>query len=1096
MSTAIATPDTEAPAKSGFQFDGALPGQCTNPERVSVPMPNGTICHILLAEAPNGKWCQGHSIAGPKFIHRGKFIQKSGAVHATREDAIRDACTDLFKWCEEQKKTGEGAAVEKFAAAIGAKAAGEKSAASWTPGPNAYGFKFDTEGECTNADRINLPVPKGCQGVLLVARMANGQWVFGFMVAGKDVPLRRYACKIRESGEATREEAIQCAAALAADGDEAELCGMIQGWAKQQPGAAAAVVPLVKRHLRSFPEHDRPLVKLWREMDPNPKAFAAQRAQQELGKYLEGSTLAEPALPELQKKYFEDFCGEALARDFSSEQLVFLKKRLLARGGLRFHLGESFADPVGDENAVSGLMGRVLEALKRQAGEPLNAIQQGFRKHAAPEIPNHVGPAAEAKPISNHEGPPAAAVPLAAATPPAAVLPGMAHEANEHGVFTSAEEVIVPMPKKAECTVRLAVAPSGLWAVGTHLRLPSAGASGGPFLKDAIHETRGAALVAGLEVAKKFFEVPSGLSESEKKIANRAGEAVFKFRKELPIDEPAAAPAVPRERPVYRTEYVELELSRIQENPTNNRKHFNPLKDRELADSLLAEGLHQAIAVRKLLDGEKPEGELPLDGAMAPDHELIFGHRRRRAGIMAGMKTLPAKVYYGLTRKQATAIALIENLQRENINAMEEAEGYAQLMVDENLTQEACADRVGRGRSTVANAVGLLRLPEVIREYIRDNRLNSEHGKALKRFVPKNDAEAKLWASENPKWETIVKVMAETAIAQKLPSGAMEKGVPALGELVKAGLVVRIDQFGEHRINGKQREHPAYFAVGDGDWVCCAPAHWQAEVADRVQKAKEREEADRLAREAELAKLVKGGRKQLKLEDLDAKDYREFSPVHAPLLALVPDEKKAAAKGEAGRTTIVTDVELADGLQKAMMRAIRKNREETIGAIEEKVRKKIAKLKRVGPRELAWLVSLLVDPWNRSFAFSLDGATAKKLGIPFGMLCQHVRAPEGEFDRGEGRREFEKRRLAYLAKSDAGALIRVLMTERLPMALAELLERGPDSLGATMLKWWLETDTLWLLEESEEGRAELVESVKASKWFAKASAGEKAEGEE
>jgi ParB family chromosome partitioning protein len=672
--------------------------------------------------------------------------------------------------------------------------------------------------------------------------------------------------------------------------------------------------------------------------------------------------------------------------------------------------------------------------------------------------------------------------------PPPAVLPGMEHQVNENGVFTTSESVVIGMPKKATCTLRLACSAADRWAVGWEIQLPGAGNMNPPKLENATHETRAAALDAGLVAARDFFAAPGNLSAADIKLANRCGEAVVRYRDDFRaklIESAAAEPVAPRVAPVYHTEFAELPVAKIQENPQNHRKHFNAIKDRELADSLLSEGLHQPIAVRKLLDGEQPEGELPLGDPSAPEYELIFGHRRRRAAVLAGLATLQAKIYFGLTRKQATAIALIENLQREDINAMEEAEAYAQLMADENLTQELCADRVGRARSTVANALGLLRLPESLRESIRDGVLTSEHGKALLRFVP-TLKERERWAAEFPAWEKIVKMMAELAIERKLPSSALEKGIPFAYELTHAGVAVRIDQFGEHRVNGKHREHAAYFAIGDGDWVCFAPEHWHAEVADRVKRAEEKEEADKKRRAEEMEKLTKGSRKQLKLGDLNPDDYREFTGANEALLALVPDDKKAAAKGYAGRTMVVTDVQLAERLQRGMLRAIKENRKEAIVSIEEKVRKKIAKLKKVGPREMAWLVYLFADSADRSVYLRLSTAAAKAAGVklPPAVLVSEI----GGIHLGAANIDGPKR-LAALAKCDGAELVRVLIAERLPMALEEIVASGPESVGARFVKWWLETDTLWLLEETEEGRAELVEMVKQAPWFAKLMAG-------
>lgn len=684
------------------------------------------------------------------------------------------------------------------------------------------------------------------------------------------------------------------------------------------------------------------------------------------------------------------------------------------------------------------------------------------------------------------------AAPTPTAAAPATVLPGLAHKVNEHGVFADWETVKIPTPKKVKCEVQLACDESGNWAHGHSLQFPTRGASSPAFAREAVHPTRSAALAAAVEYMRAgLVNTKHHDSAAAKKLSDQTVEALVAFQQTLARADATAtedtAAAQPPPRPTYRTEFAEIAVSDIQDNPANHRKHFNAAKDREMADSLLAEGLHQPIAVRKLLEGETPEGEFPLGDASAPKYELIFGHRRKRGAILAGIKTLQSKIYFDLTRKQATAIALIENLQRVDINAMEEAEGYAQLMTDENLTQDACAARIGRARSTVANALRLLRHPPTVRELIRSGVLGAEHGKGLARFVP--DAKnAERWKTEFPKWELVVGMMAEGVVAQKIPSSALENGIPCIHALVSAGVAVRIDQFGEHRLDASQRKHAAYFPVGDGDYLCFNPEHWQAEVKARVKAQQERDEAEAKRRADEAAKLAKGGRKQLRIEDLDSTQYREFKGADEALNELVPEGKKMAAKGAAGRTTVVTDVQLADRLQKAMLKEIQRNREEARADLEKKVEKKIAGLKKVGPREFAWLVFLIVDPTSRS---TLPGLYAE-MRTPAGVKAAQVPAAAmgaSNFANDTERREYQTRRLAALGKSEPVAVLKMLMTDYLGSAIADTVANGPESQGALILKWWLDTDTLWLLEETAAGRAELVERVKASPAVAKAIAG-------
>lgn len=633
---------------------------------------------------------------------------------------------------------------------------------------------------------------------------------------------------------------------------------------------------------------------------------------------------------------------------------------------------------------------------------------------------------------------------------------------NPDGVCENPEVVKVTLPGKATCEIELARTASGAWVTGWAFFDGKSEGAQTPCRQGLEVTSRGercAALKFGLQAAAKFFQ--------RSKPTLKALEA---FHATLETEAAAArveaAPCVPR---TYHTEFVELPVKRIQRNPDNHRKHFDAEKLRELADSLRSEGLHQPIAARELMAGEIPEGELPLGDPGAPAYELIFGERRWRAAQLAEIAVLTARVYRGLTRLQARSIALVENLQRVDINAMEEAEGLAALMEGESLTQEQCADRVGKRRSTVANALRLLKLPATVKESIREGKLTAAHGVALARFAD---------------WPVHLAVMAEAAILNKASAESLERGVPSSHALASAGgLAVRISQWGEHKVTDKLKKHPAYFACGDGDWMCFEPEHWEKECGAREEAARAKEEKERAQREAELAKQKKRGRTQLRLEDLNADTYRELTGTDAALLALVPEDKRAAAKGLDGKpTTVVTDVEFAERLSRAMRAAIKANRVAVAKDLEAKVVKRCAALKKFGAREFAWLV------WSASKSnginLSTEAATRAGVKLPPGACV-----PADDESDAATLLAYRERRLEVLAKCEPAEVARVLIAEQLPAALERLVECGPNSFGGSALKWWLDTDTLWLLEETDEGRAELLEQVKTVPAVAKMLAG-------
>jgi ParB family chromosome partitioning protein len=173
---------------------------------------------------------------------------------------------------------------------------------------------------------------------------------------------------------------------------------------------------------------------------------------------------------------------------------------------------------------------------------------------------------------------------------------------------------------------------------------------------------------------------------------------------------PAPAPAVPEGLPGYR----EIPVAQVEPNPYQPRKEFAEEALADLVESIRAEGLLQPIVVR-------PVG----------DHfQLIAGERRWRAFQKLAIKTIPARVMSSSDASSAS-LALIENLQRADLNPIEEAHGYASLIRDFDLTQDAAAQRVGKGRATVANSLRLLNLEGELQGYLGKGMLSVGHAKVL-----------------------------------------------------------------------------------------------------------------------------------------------------------------------------------------------------------------------------------------------------------------------------------------------------------------------------------------------------------------------------
>jgi ParB family transcriptional regulator, chromosome partitioning protein len=161
---------------------------------------------------------------------------------------------------------------------------------------------------------------------------------------------------------------------------------------------------------------------------------------------------------------------------------------------------------------------------------------------------------------------------------------------------------------------------------------------------------------------------------------------------------------------------IEIPLDQLRPNARQPRAHFDESELAELVASIAQDGVLQPVLVRPASDG--------------PGYELIAGERRWRAAQRAGLHEVPA-VIRDVAPAQAFEMALVENLQREDLNPIEEAAGYERLVAEFGYTQEKLADRVGKERSTVANALRLLRLPESVRTLVAQGRLSMGHARAL-----------------------------------------------------------------------------------------------------------------------------------------------------------------------------------------------------------------------------------------------------------------------------------------------------------------------------------------------------------------------------
>jgi len=160
---------------------------------------------------------------------------------------------------------------------------------------------------------------------------------------------------------------------------------------------------------------------------------------------------------------------------------------------------------------------------------------------------------------------------------------------------------------------------------------------------------------------------------------------------------------------------IHIPVEKIKPNPYQPRKVFDKASLEELCESIKQYGVLQPISVRRMSSG---------------NYELVAGERRLRAAKMANLNEIPA-IVMDITDNDSAILAMIENLQREDLHFMEEAEGYLNLISEHGMTQEELALKVGKTQSTIANKLRLLKLPPLVKKIINDNDLTERHARAL-----------------------------------------------------------------------------------------------------------------------------------------------------------------------------------------------------------------------------------------------------------------------------------------------------------------------------------------------------------------------------
>jgi len=199
---------------------------------------------------------------------------------------------------------------------------------------------------------------------------------------------------------------------------------------------------------------------------------------------------------------------------------------------------------------------------------------------------------------------------------------------------------------------------------------------------------------------------------------------------------------------------VQLPLHIIRPNPNQPRRVFDHDTLKELSESIREYGVIQPVTVRKMRDGT---------------YELVAGERRLKACGLAGMLKIPA-IIIDMEDEDSAIVALVENIQRQNLSFMEEALAYTMLLQKHHITQEELAKKLGKTQSAIANKIRLLKLPNLVRELIKDNGLTERHARALLRL---NTEEKQLFAVKR-----IIDYSFNVKQAEALVDKIVKNGIP------------------------------------------------------------------------------------------------------------------------------------------------------------------------------------------------------------------------------------------------------------------------------------------------------------------------------
>jgi len=652
------------------------------------------------------------------------------------------------------------------------------------------------------------------------------------------------------------------------------------------------------------------------------------------------------------------------------------------------------------------------------------------------------------------------------------------HTANDKGIFETPEKIFVPMPVGNICCGYIAQAAADEFYFGFDffMRQPKNHVTQMPSINDpqGSFTDRAWAELAFLAEAKTWFsDHKTLLDRIEKWAASRhfaagrpatpdelpstAGAAVSTAPavdtalNDGPMEDNAAA-GVPYQSGTRRFDAIAVDD--IELNPQNPRKQRTDASLAELADSIKAQGeLLQPIAVRDMGD--------PFTATSGKRYRLIFGEGRLLAHRLLKWEKIDAKIYTGLTAADALAKALVENLSREDMNAMDEAEGFAELS-HLGWKPAQMSERTGKDERTIQRALSLVKLPDDVRAMVRSNELSARQARSLIQWVSAKGADGKNRPGDFVARPEVCSVIARMAAKHKISSDDLALGVPicAINELRSLGLCVQIPfQYFE-----EAGAHASMFDAAGPSGVeryTFDLAWWKQRKKDidANRKAAAAEAADKAAKKLEsrvsipVADLKSG---KVQHAELAAEDVRYAD--HLPEGAVVTGIGK-----DKSEVLICVNPDALKELKARESAALFKDQSIKIGPLQARATAALKKLKKVGPREMAVLAAGAVDADFAPKVDRLYNEAWRMQGLKMPLLVLDASATAA----WQG-----------LAKLEPAIAARVYIQALLYNCECEcdwhsLLE---------LLRWILNTPKLGLIVEDNKAREQLLAKLAAELW--------------